>query len=147
MRYYTRPALLAFLLVCSTLAFAQTERNCSTMENLEMLKAQDPAVEDRMRDLERFTQTIIQNQEEETGARMVYTIPVVVHVVYRTSAENISDAQIQSQIDVLNGKRGAPHDGDLIQTDFIGDQAIALVNLASQHEMVDDLEFAGTDVL
>lgn len=31
-----------------------------------------------------------------------YEIPVVVHVLYRTSAENISDAQIQSQIDVLN---------------------------------------------
>ena len=29
-------------------------------------------------------------------------IPVVVHVVHRTSTENISDAQIQSQIDVLN---------------------------------------------
>jgi hypothetical protein len=30
------------------------------------------------------------------------TIPVVVHVVYRTAAENISDAQIKSQIDALN---------------------------------------------
>ena len=29
-------------------------------------------------------------------------IPVVVHVVYRTAAQNISDAQINSQIDVLN---------------------------------------------
>ena len=31
-----------------------------------------------------------------------YTIPVVVHVVYHTTAENISDNQIRSQIDVLN---------------------------------------------
>ncbi|MCL4109532.1 UNVERIFIED_CONTAM: hypothetical protein GTU68_038927 [Idotea baltica] len=30
------------------------------------------------------------------------TIPVVVHVVYNTEEENISDAQIQSQLDVLN---------------------------------------------
>jgi hypothetical protein len=29
-------------------------------------------------------------------------IPVVVHVVYKTAAQNISDAQIKSQIDVLN---------------------------------------------
>ncbi len=29
-------------------------------------------------------------------------IPVVVHVIYRTDAQNISDSQIQSQIDVLN---------------------------------------------
>src|SRR5215217_2281439 len=29
-------------------------------------------------------------------------IPVVVHVVYNTTAQNISDEQIQSQIDVLS---------------------------------------------
>jgi len=34
--------------------------------------------------------------------RMVLTIPVVVHVVYKNSYDNISLAQIQSQIDVLN---------------------------------------------
>jgi hypothetical protein len=32
----------------------------------------------------------------------VITIPVVVHIVYSDSVENISDAQVQSQIDVLN---------------------------------------------
>ena len=34
--------------------------------------------------------------------RKLITIPVVVHVVYKTDEENISDEQIQSQIDVLN---------------------------------------------
>src|SRR5215475_7608617 len=32
----------------------------------------------------------------------VTRIPVVVHVVWNTQQQNISDAQIQSQIDVLN---------------------------------------------
>jgi len=32
----------------------------------------------------------------------ILTIPVIVHVIWHTSAENISDAQIESQIDVLN---------------------------------------------
>jgi hypothetical protein len=32
----------------------------------------------------------------------VLNIPVLVHVIYNSNAENISDAQIQSQIDVLN---------------------------------------------
>lgn len=36
------------------------------------------------------------------GERMVVNIPIVVHVVYNTSAENISDEQIFSQIAVLN---------------------------------------------
>jgi hypothetical protein len=29
-------------------------------------------------------------------------IPVVVHVVFKTDEQNLSDSQIQSQIDVLN---------------------------------------------
>ena len=32
----------------------------------------------------------------------IITIPVVVHIVYNGSGQNISDAQVQSQIDVLN---------------------------------------------
>jgi len=38
------------------------------------------------------------NHAEKT----IITIPVVVHVVWKINAHNISDAQIQSQIDVLN---------------------------------------------
>lgn len=40
----------------------------------------------------------------------IIRVPIVFHVVYRTASENISDAQIQSQIDVLNadfGKKNA----------------------------------------
>jgi hypothetical protein len=36
------------------------------------------------------------------SALPLITIPVVVHIVYNNSSENISDAQVQSQIDVLN---------------------------------------------
>ena len=34
--------------------------------------------------------------------KAIITIPVVFHVVYNNSAQNISDAQIMSQLDVLN---------------------------------------------
>lgn len=39
---------------------------------------------------------------QSNSSRSVITIPVVVHVIYNTSEQNISDAQVQSQIDVLN---------------------------------------------
>ena len=42
-----------------------------------------------------------QNQNNKINGSII-TIPVVVHVIYNNSSENISDAQIQSQIDVLN---------------------------------------------
>ena len=43
-------------------------------------------------------------QAIETGRIIngVLEIPVVFNVLYRTTAENISQSQIQSQIDVLN---------------------------------------------
>ena len=40
--------------------------------------------------------------QQRVTPRDILVIPVVVHVVWHTSSENISDAQIASQIDVLN---------------------------------------------
>ncbi|HEV2355258.1 MAG TPA: M43 family zinc metalloprotease [Puia sp.] len=37
-----------------------------------------------------------------SGGATGITIPVVVHILYHTPAENISNAQVQSQIDILN---------------------------------------------
>lgn len=42
------------------------------------------------------------NQSSSLSQEKVITIPVVVHVVYNTAAENISEAQIISQIESLN---------------------------------------------
>lgn len=44
----------------------------------------------------------MQGSQEGAFSNTVVQIPVVVHVVYKGPLENISDAQIQSQIDVLN---------------------------------------------
>lgn len=52
--------------------------------------------------IEQHTQRVIQSGELAQARNGVITIPVVVHVMYNNSNENISDAQIQSQIDVLN---------------------------------------------
>lgn len=49
-----------------------------------------------------------------------YEIPVVVHVLYRTASENISTAQIQSQIDVLNEDYNKQSDWQNTVSDFIG---------------------------
>ena len=85
--------------------FAQ-DRRCATMENLEYRKQLDPQLEQRMTEIENFTQAKIQALENNPNAYRVdgsiITIPVVVHVLYTNSTENISVAQIQSQLDVLN---------------------------------------------
>jgi len=84
--------------------FAQQERHCGAMENLEHRKQLDPQLESRMAKIEAFTKTKVTEFENQTNkiTGNIITIPVVVHVLYRNSTENISLAQIQSQLDVLN---------------------------------------------
>ncbi|AEH00950.1 GEVED domain-containing protein [Lacinutrix sp. 5H-3-7-4] len=95
-------SLLSFLFVFC--AFAQEDRKCATMENLEYRKQNDPNLEQRMQDIEQFTKLKVQQMDNSQNKIVgnVITLPVVVHVLYRNSTENISVAQIQSQLDVLN---------------------------------------------
>jgi hypothetical protein len=78
-----------------------TKRNCGTMPVHERMLRTDPDYARRRTQSEnhhfefRMRRAIV----ARTG---VTRISVVVHVVSRTAAENISDAQIKSQIDVLN---------------------------------------------
>lgn len=91
-------------------AFAQTlssgsylKRNCGAMEHLNLAQQKDPSLIKRMQDIENFTKrAILERQQDTPGSLGLIRIPVVVHVVYNTPAQNISDAQIQSQIAVLN---------------------------------------------
>ena len=54
-----------------------------------------------MQNNENNLQHWIENHPESSSSTIL-TIPVVVHVVYYNSNENISTAQVQSQIDILN---------------------------------------------
>lgn len=91
------------LFMASSWLFAQTgqHRNCGTMEHLAHLKAENPSIETNMKQIEKETQKWIAAHGNEK-TRLLVTIPVVVHVVYNTTTQNISTAQIQSQITVLN---------------------------------------------
>ncbi|MGC1471149.1 MAG: GEVED domain-containing protein [Psychroserpens sp.] len=96
--------LAVLYLLSMTSMFAQDliDRNCGAMDNLELRKQQDPTLESRMKQIENFTQNKIQEMQQNRIDGSIITIPVVVHVLYRNSTENISLAQIQSQLDVLN---------------------------------------------
>lgn len=74
-------------------------RGCASHEVLEQQLRDNPELATKMNEIERFTQNAITNGRLVNGR---IEIPVVVNVLYRTAAENISLTQIQSQIDVLN---------------------------------------------
>jgi actin-like ATPase involved in cell morphogenesis len=74
------------------------------MENLEYLKSTRPGYEQSLIQYNQMISDYIANMPNKPSntPNATITIPVVVHVVYRTAAENISDAQVISQIQVLN---------------------------------------------
>ena len=84
--------------------FSQVKRNCHTMENLEYRQKKNPLLKNRMNQIELFTRNRVKSMNKTTRnlVENVIKIPVVVHVIYSKSQENISDAQIQSQLDVIN---------------------------------------------
>src|SRR4051794_23750339 len=80
-----------------------TQRKCAADEVLKAQLAEDPTLAGRMDQIEAFTKRVISNGDElKRVVNGKIEIPVVVHVLYNKPQENISDAQIQSQIDVLN---------------------------------------------
>ncbi|QJX46347.1 T9SS type A sorting domain-containing protein [Hymenobacter taeanensis] len=95
-------ALAGLCLGMGYTAEAQKVRQCATMENLAAQLAADPGLAQRLAAIESQTQQAEANPVAQRGTTATLTIPVVVHVLYNTTAQNISDAQIQSQIDVLN---------------------------------------------
>lgn len=91
------------------------QRNCQAMEVLALQLSKDPKMAARVAQIEEFTyqfENYMANKGKPGGGgdpgptpyTGIVTIPVYVHVIYDVTkpAQNISDAQIQSQIDVLN---------------------------------------------
>jgi hypothetical protein len=93
--------LLIAILATFGLSLNAQNHKCGTMKNWEQKKEKDPNTELRMQQLEIITQEWIKANKGQKNKATI-TIPVVVHVIYHTSTENISDAQVSSQIEVLN---------------------------------------------
>jgi hypothetical protein len=88
------------------------QRTCSTQDVLERQLIQDPTLALRMNEIEIFTEQFVNSNQQNRLVNGIIEIPVVVNVLYRTTAENISLTQIQSQITVLN------NDFQALNTDY-----------------------------
>src|ERR1043165_4125844 len=83
-----------------TFLSAQEIHRCATMEYLQLQEAKHPGTIQKLIDAQAEAEQWAENHAGEVRTQII--IPVVVHVVYHTSSQNISDEQIQSQIAVLN---------------------------------------------
>jgi len=85
---------------------APKRRQCGTQQVHERLLEIYPAFRERQNRIEQGIRRDIERGVAQRVARQLITIPVVVHVVYKTAAENISDGQVKSQIVALNRDYG-----------------------------------------
>lgn len=97
---------IIFLLLFSLNSFLLlSQRTCGTMDKLHERMQADPAFAKRHQEMMSFIQDPNNPQtlfRQPNSPNIIVTIPVVFHVLYKNQAQNISDAQIQSQLDVLN---------------------------------------------
>jgi hypothetical protein len=96
MKSQSSTLLTLFLIMINMFVFGQTQK-CYTDGFLQSLQQTDPAKFEKMRAAQ--TDLLLTNAKITDD---IYMIPVVVHVVYKTESQNISDIEIFEQINVLN---------------------------------------------
>lgn len=90
-----------FLLLASLSVHAQQLHRCGTVDYTTFIDKKNPGFKASADQV--WKETIYKNQiAKETFTDSVLRIPVVVHVVYNTPAQNIPDSVIQNQIAILN---------------------------------------------
>ena len=102
-----------------------SRRSCPSEEIRANLLANDADAKARYVALENGTEKFIQARKTgRVNADGSVDIPVVVNVLYKTSAENVSDARIAEQIAVLNADyAGTNTDASKIPSEFSGVKA------------------------
>ena len=117
---------ILFFIHCSVFSFYSfSQRTCGTLTpNMEVLQKTNPDRYKKINEIE-LHNSRFQLQQSNSGSYSssingTITIPVIVHVIWNTTAENISLAQIESQINVLNEDfRRMNPDAVNTPTDFI----------------------------
>jgi hypothetical protein len=122
-----------FLLATSTI-FAQ--RTCLTHQKMDEVlntaekKAHHDDVMSFIRNASQENLFRINSENGTQSTNVVVTIPVVFHVLYKNASQNISDAQILSQLDVLN------KDYRKLNTDFSSVVPPAFQGISADMEIV-----------
>ncbi len=128
-----------------------TQRSCAANEVVQQQLMSDPNLRTRMNEIETFTRKVITSGENRRLVNGVIEIPVVVNLLYRTPEENISDAQIQSQIDVMNADFNAANKDvrkvPSLFTPSIGNTGLKFVLLSINRRATDVVSWGTNDAM
>ena len=120
-----KKTLLFFTILILTNVFGQ--RSCGTDQKMKEFFANNPDALAKKQDLRNYLTTKNTNAK---NTQTVVTIPVVVHVLYKNATQNISDAQIMSQLAVLNA------DFRRLNTDYSSIVPAAFQSFSADMELV-----------
>lgn len=93
--------ILATVLVAgvSTKSWAQEGFRCGHDEYMKQLWAEYPEMKEDYKKLFENSKKVVNDGFQ---SKTIFTIPVVFHIIHENGAENISDAQVYDQMEVLN---------------------------------------------
>ena len=91
--------VLAILFNISLLFSQETGMTCSTYEANKLMEENNPMIKLDRENLEKETQNYLNNPNKSD---VVYIIPIVFHVIHKYGSENISKAQIEDEVRILN---------------------------------------------
>ncbi len=94
--------LLNSLLLVSGIIAAQNQFKCGFLEANEYLFSQDKTAKKRFDDLIKAANELDAKRSLQKTAIATYTIPVVFHILHLGGSENISDAQVNDAMKILN---------------------------------------------
>lgn len=106
------------LALISTFSYSQQIHRCATTEAIQFREAANPGYSEAVNRTFEQAREMARNNENRAGE--VYRIPVVVHIVYNTPEENISNDMVYSQINRLNKDyRRQNEDADETRDEFL----------------------------
>jgi PKD repeat protein len=98
-KLYVIASLAVAFLCASPFLNAQQLKYCGTDEMMNKALQQQPGLQREQDELEQYTQSY---KETPQVQGTVYVIPVVFHIIHMYGPENISDAQIYDEMNILN---------------------------------------------
>ena len=81
--------------------FVSAQRDCRSFEYQQQLIQKDPNLQTLQNAVQNFVGLHESSRISSNGAQRTITIPVVVHVLYHTAGENLTDTLVKSQITAL----------------------------------------------
>ena len=93
--------IILFFFVSSS--YLNAQRNCTTNLYAQEAFSKDAAIKRNFNAVESFiARQLLSNRNEYSTEAAVIKIPVVVHILYHTQDQKLTDAQINNQINILN---------------------------------------------